>query len=233
MVLAETLILLMGRIDLSLESTFGLAPGVAAWLTVAPGVAHGLGWIGGAWAVPICLLVGALVGAVNGLLIVRFQLSGFIVTLGMLITLRGLLDGISKGQTFFQLPASMTWLGQTLWWRVPVSVWLSLALFAVGIFVARLHAARPGALRDRRQRRRGEGGRHPHRPRDLVDADHLRHARRARRPHVQRSPRLGRRRAGERLHLHRSSPPRSSAASASTAARAASSARSRASCSSS
>ena len=47
LVLAETLILLMGRIDLSLESTFGLAPGVAAWLTVAPGVAHGLGWLGG------------------------------------------------------------------------------------------------------------------------------------------------------------------------------------------
>jgi simple sugar transport system permease protein len=133
MVLAETLILLMGRIDLSLESTFGLAPGVAAWLTVAPGVSHGLGWMSGAWSVPICLLVGGVIGAFNGLLIVRFQLSGFIVTLGMLITVRGLLDGISKGQTFFQLPASMTWLGQTLWWRVPVSVWLSLALFAAGI----------------------------------------------------------------------------------------------------
>ena len=65
MVLAETLILLMGRIDLSLESTFGLAPGIAAWLTVAPGVAHGLGWVGGAWAVPICLAVGAIVGAVE------------------------------------------------------------------------------------------------------------------------------------------------------------------------
>src|SRR4051794_40332804 len=63
MVLAETLILLMARIDLSLESTFGLAPGVAAWLTVAPGVSHGLGWMSGVWAVPICLLVGALIGA--------------------------------------------------------------------------------------------------------------------------------------------------------------------------
>ena len=55
LVLAETLILLMGRIDLSLESTFGLAPGVAAWLTVAPGFSHGLGWLSGAWSVPICL----------------------------------------------------------------------------------------------------------------------------------------------------------------------------------
>lgn len=133
MVLAETLILLMGRMDLSLESTYGLAPGVAAWLTVAPGVSHGLGWLGGAWAIPICLLVGAIVGATNGLLIVRFRLNGFIVTLGMLIVLRGLLTGISKGQTFFALPASMTWIGQTLWFSVPVSVYLCLGLFAVAI----------------------------------------------------------------------------------------------------
>src|SRR5664279_1834486 len=41
LVLAETLILVAGRMDLSLESTFGLAPGVAAWLVVAPGITHG------------------------------------------------------------------------------------------------------------------------------------------------------------------------------------------------
>ena len=35
LVLAETLILIAGRMDLSLESTFGLAPGVAAWLVLA------------------------------------------------------------------------------------------------------------------------------------------------------------------------------------------------------
>jgi simple sugar transport system permease protein len=135
LVLAETMILLVGKMDLSLESTMGLAPGVAAWLTVAPGVTHGLGWLGGAWTVPVCLAVGGLIGAVNGLLIVRFRLNAFVVTLGMLITLRGLLTGISKGETFFGLPGSMTWVGQTLWFRVPVSVWLCLALFAVSIVV--------------------------------------------------------------------------------------------------
>ena len=135
LVLAETMILLVGKMDLSLESTMGLAPGVAAWLTVAPGVTHGLGWLGGGWAVPICLAVGALIGFTNGLLIVRFRLNAFVVTLGMLITLRGVLTGISHGETFFGLPASMTWLGQTLWFSVPVSVWLCLALFAVAIVV--------------------------------------------------------------------------------------------------
>src|SRR5881392_3007967 len=35
-VLAETIVLITGKMDLSLESTFGLAPGIAAWLIVDP-----------------------------------------------------------------------------------------------------------------------------------------------------------------------------------------------------
>jgi simple sugar transport system permease protein len=131
LVLAETLVLLVGKMDLSLESTFGLAPGIAAWLIAPVGVSHGLGLLGNAWAIPIVLLVGAVVGLINALFIVRFRLNGFIVTLGMLITLRGLLTGVSKGQTFFQLPPSMTYLGQNSLVGVPLSVWICVGLFAV------------------------------------------------------------------------------------------------------
>jgi simple sugar transport system permease protein len=133
LVLAQTIVLVAGKMDLSLESTFGLAPGVAAWMTVAVGAGHGLGILPGGWAVPITLVVGALIGVANSLLIVRFGLNGFIVTLGMLIVLRGLLTGISGGQTFFGLPASMMYLGTAVWLGLPVSVWLCLSLFAIGI----------------------------------------------------------------------------------------------------
>ncbi|EEP74064.1 sugar ABC transporter permease component [Micromonospora sp. ATCC 39149] len=137
LVLAQTIVLITGKMDLSLESTFGLAPGIAAWLVVDPALTRGLGLdaLPDAWAVPVVLLVGALVGAFNGLLIVRFGLNGFIVTLGMLIILRGLLTGISGGQTFFALPESMTYLGSATWFGVPASIWLSLLLFAAGIVV--------------------------------------------------------------------------------------------------
>lgn len=135
LVLAQTIVLVAGKMDLSLESTFGLAPGVAAWLTVAVGAGHGLGLLDGGWAVPITLAVGALVGVANAVLIVRFGLNGFIVTLGMLIVLRGLLTGISGGQTFFGLPESMMYLGTGVVLGLPVSVWLCLVLFAVGIVV--------------------------------------------------------------------------------------------------
>jgi simple sugar transport system permease protein len=134
-VLAEALVLIAGRMDLSLESTFGLAPGVAAWLTVSPGLGHGLGWLGGFWAVPVTLAVGAVIGLVNALLIVRFRLNGFIVTLGMLITVRGLLNGISKGKTFFNLTGSQNYLGNAQWLGLPAAVWLSLLLFAGAIVV--------------------------------------------------------------------------------------------------
>lgn len=135
LVLAETLVLIVKRMDLSLESTVGLAPGVAAWLTVPAGAGHGLGLLPGGWAVPVTLAVGLAVGAVNALLVIRFGLNGFIVTLGMLIVLRGLLTGISGGQTFFNLPGSMLYLGTTQWLGVPASVWVTLALFAVGVVV--------------------------------------------------------------------------------------------------
>jgi simple sugar transport system permease protein len=135
LVLAETMILIVKKMDLSLESTMGLAPGVAAWLVVPAGAGHGLGLLSGAWAIPVTLAVGALVGVINALLIIRFGLNGFIVTLGMLIVLRGVLTGISGGQTFFQLPQSMLYLGTAVWFGMPASIWICLALFAVAIVV--------------------------------------------------------------------------------------------------
>jgi simple sugar transport system permease protein len=135
-VLGEAMILVAGKLDLSLESTVGLAPGLAVWLILPKNPGHGQGLeLPGGWAVPITLGVGLLIGLLNGVLIVTFELNGFIVTLGMLIALRGLLNGISGGKTFFGLPHSMLYLGTTQWWGLPASVWVSLLLFAIGIFV--------------------------------------------------------------------------------------------------
>ncbi|MEU9185491.1 ABC transporter permease [Streptomyces sp. NPDC048484] len=135
LVLAQAMILIVKKMDLSLESTMGLAPGVAAWLVVPVGAGHGLGLLPGAWAIPVTLAVGVLVGVINSLLIIRFGLNGFIVTLGMLIVLRGILTGISGGQTFFQLPKSMLYPGTAEWSGMPVSIWICLVLFAIAIVV--------------------------------------------------------------------------------------------------
>lgn len=135
LVLAETVILIGGRFDLSLESTVGLAPALGVALVI-PAASNGLGTT---WpstlAVPIILLVGLLVGALNGLLILRFGLSAFIVTLGMLIVLRGLQIGITGGQNLFELPPSVLYLGNATWLGLPLSIWLCGLLFAIGIAI--------------------------------------------------------------------------------------------------
>ena len=83
--------------DLSLESTYGLAPMIAAWLIV-PVAAFGNGLLLNPYlGIVILLAVGAAVGLANGLLIVKGRLNGFIVTLGMTILLAGIQDGIVKG----------------------------------------------------------------------------------------------------------------------------------------
>ncbi|GAA4555102.1 ABC transporter permease [Planotetraspora kaengkrachanensis] len=137
-VLAEALILIAGKFDLSLESTVGLAPALAVMLVV-PTTAGGFGIeLPVALAIPLCLLIGAAVGAFNGFLILRFQLSAFIVTLAMLIVVRGLQTGITGGKSLFALPQSFLYLGSATWLGVPAAIWITAVLFLAGIAVLRL-----------------------------------------------------------------------------------------------
>ena len=136
-VIAETLILLAGKFDLSLESVVGLAPMLGAWLIIKNVDVGGSG-VGLAWwlAIPVVLLTGAVVGAINGFLIVRLRLNAFIVTLAMLILLRGVQLGTTSGKTMFDLPAEFLYLGSGKWIGVPVSIWIAGILYLVfGLFL--------------------------------------------------------------------------------------------------
>ncbi|MER6785572.1 ABC transporter permease [Streptomyces sp. NPDC000658] len=134
LVLATALILISGRMDLSLESTIGVAPVIAVWLVLPTSGARftGLGLLPGWTAIPLCLLVGAVIGAVNGFLILKLRLNGFIVTLGMLTMLRGLQVALSEGQSIVELPSSFTYLGKASWWGAPAAIWICVVLFALG-----------------------------------------------------------------------------------------------------
>ncbi|WP_235949422.1 ABC transporter permease [Nocardia terrae] len=135
LVLAEVLVLVVGRMDLSLESTFGLAPGVAIWVTMGTSKVGAFTWASPWMAIPIALLTGLVVGLVNGLLIVRFGLNGFIVTLAMLIALRGLLTFLTGGFTLTKIPDAVAWLGNARVLDVPVNIIVCLLLFAAGYLV--------------------------------------------------------------------------------------------------
>src|SRR5690242_11179271 len=84
-VLGMALVMIVGGIDLSVGSTFALTDFCALY------VMHILKWPVAA-AVPITLLCGALLGAINGVLIGYFRLRAFITTLITLIIYRSAYD---------------------------------------------------------------------------------------------------------------------------------------------
>jgi simple sugar transport system permease protein len=136
-VIAETLILMAGKFDLSLESVVGVAPMLGAWLIIPDRQIGGSG-VGLDWrlAIPIVLLTGAAVGAFNGFMIVKLRLNAFIVTLAMLILLRGVQLGTTSGKTLFGLPDGFLYLGSGKWAGIPVSIWIAGILYLVfGLFL--------------------------------------------------------------------------------------------------
>ena len=105
-VVAESLVLLVGDLDLSLQSVYGLAPMVAAWLIV-PKAEVGLGSdLPTALGLLILLAVGLGIGLFNGIMIVKGHFNSFIFTLAMLILLAGIQQGIVSGNTIYAMPAS-------------------------------------------------------------------------------------------------------------------------------
>jgi simple sugar transport system permease protein len=135
-VVGESLILMIGGMDLSLESTYGLAPMIAAWLVV-PVAAFGDGTdLSPYLGIVVVVAVGAAVGLLNGMLIVKGRLNGFIVTLGMTIVLAGLQNGVVKAETLFSLPPAFSYLGLAELGQVPVSLIVAAIIFVlVGLFL--------------------------------------------------------------------------------------------------
>jgi len=128
-VVAETLILLTGKFDLSLQSTYGLAPMVGAFLIVSK---EGQG-LGTQWnpfiGIAIVLLVGLIVGTINGFLVIKLGFNAFILTLAMLILLAGVQVGIVSGRTIYFLPDAFTYLGAQSLLGIPISVWVTGLIF--------------------------------------------------------------------------------------------------------
>src|ERR1700694_1432671 len=138
-VVAETLILLTGKFDLSLQSTYGLAPMVGAWLIVSPdGQGLGTNW-NPFLGIAIVLLVGLVVGAFNGFLVIKLGFNAFIFTLAMLILLMGIQVGIVSGRTIYHLPGEFIYLGSQYLLGVPVSVWVTGVIFLVASLFLRYH----------------------------------------------------------------------------------------------
>jgi rhamnose transport system permease protein len=100
--LPMTLIIVTGEIDLSVASMLGLTSAVLGAL-----------WEGGLpieTIIPLCLLLGAVLGAVNGLFVTVFGLPSLAVTIGTLALYRGLAFVVLGDAAVAQFPPSYTGL---------------------------------------------------------------------------------------------------------------------------
>jgi D-xylose transport system permease protein len=116
-----TLIIVAGHIDLSVGSLVGLTGGIAAILQV---------WYGwGTFAVfAVTIIIGALLGLWQGWWVAYRGVPAFIATLGGMLIFRGILVGISKGQTVAPLEGGFRSLSNSY---LPYSIGYILA--AVGV----------------------------------------------------------------------------------------------------
>jgi rhamnose transport system permease protein len=98
-----TLVILVGEIDISVGSQFAVCSVAAGWLA-REGLPIPL-------LLPGVVLIGAAMGAVNGVLIGRLRLPSIIVTLAMLVAWRDALRWVTQGAWVQDLPANFQWFG--------------------------------------------------------------------------------------------------------------------------
>ncbi|MCU0914403.1 MAG: ABC transporter permease [Planctomycetes bacterium] len=89
-----TFVLIIAGIDLSVGSVLALSSAVLGIALVSWGLPLVL-------AVGMCLLVGLLCGGMNGLIVIRWRLPSFIVTLGMLEAARGGAYLVTQSRTIY------------------------------------------------------------------------------------------------------------------------------------
>jgi ribose transport system permease protein len=123
------IVLISGGFDLSVGSTLAFA-GVVTGLALTADL-----------AAPVSILLGLLaalgVGLVNGLLIAKMKINPFIATLGMQITIRGLLLVLASGRAVLNLPSSFTVIGQGRLFGLQYPIYVMLVLVILGDLLLR------------------------------------------------------------------------------------------------
>jgi simple sugar transport system permease protein len=88
---AEVMLMITGEIDLSVGSTFSLAPYIMVLMVIGWGVPLAVSAIAG-------IALGVLIGVLNGFITVRFRVPSLITTVGTLFFLQGVVVSVYNSQ---------------------------------------------------------------------------------------------------------------------------------------
>ena len=119
-----TFVICAGQIDLSVGAIIGFS-GVCVGLLLNQGVSP-------IWAILIQLLIGVIVGIVNGIFVAYGKINSFIVTLGMMTILRGITLILTNSSSVFGFGNIITFIGSGKIGPVNMPIILSLVIATVG-----------------------------------------------------------------------------------------------------
>ena len=123
--LAQLLVLAIGQLSLSVGAIGGMTAVLTGGMMEVWGVATPA-------AIGAGLLVGAAAGLVNGLLITRTGINGFVITLATASAFTGITIGLNNAEPFYNLPTAFVAFGQARLGPIPgigvVTILVTLAL---------------------------------------------------------------------------------------------------------
>ncbi len=123
-----TFVILTGGIDLSVGAVLAVAAVVAVSMSLS-----GLSLL----AIPMALIAGVALGAVNGSLIAFLRLPPFIVTLGAMTAVRGIARLIGNDTTVFNPQLPFAFIGNARLFGIPWLVIIALLVIALSWFILR------------------------------------------------------------------------------------------------
>jgi simple sugar transport system permease protein/ribose transport system permease protein len=126
LILAQGFVLLVGQLDLSIESVMAFAPGMAILVSRAffPDMNPFI-------QILLTLGVGALVGVFNGTLITMLKMNSLLETLAANIILRGFVLLLLPFSIMNLKPWYIFWGSARILWNIPVAILVMIGLFAL------------------------------------------------------------------------------------------------------
>lgn len=131
-----TVVIITSGIDLSVGSLLALAAVLVSWFIRDHAGATQASPGGMILACTIAVLLCGIAGGFSGLMITRFDIPPFIVTLAMMLVTSGFAYTLAEGQSIYQIPDSFVWLGRGAdVLGIPNAVLLMLILYVVAHLV--------------------------------------------------------------------------------------------------
>lgn len=133
--IGQTVVMITGGIDLSVTSVVAFTSVIGASLMTSDG-----GMLGGsALAAPagilVMLVVGAMIGAVNGVAITRFHMPPFIVTLTIMMIVSGAAIWYTSSLPIYNLPVSFTMWGKGSLFNIPFAAFIVAVVMVICHFM--------------------------------------------------------------------------------------------------